>query len=234
MLILDLLQPHRNFPEIWVPSVDQRDVRALLCHRHQLVRLRTQVQNALQAIALSHGLRKSQGLWSKAGLQALAAIPLPAYTAERRMTAIDLQQQLQSMIDELDGKVAACAAQRPLARLLMTHPGVGPNTALATETILGDPSRFANPKKLCSYVGLIPEEDSSANKYRLGKLTKQGSAMLRFLWCEAAGTCGTQGRAIAALLSSQARTEGTGEGQSGVRTQTRRASLDHAARSHRL
>jgi transposase len=68
----------------------------------------------------------------------------------------------------------------------MTHPGVGPVTALATVVFLGDPSRFADAKALASYVGMIPSEYSSgAKKQRLGALSKQGNAFLRFLWCEA-------------------------------------------------
>jgi transposase IS116/IS110/IS902 family protein len=74
---------------------------------------------------------------------------------------------------------------RPLSRLLMTHPGVGPITALATEVYLDDPTRFADGKAVASYVGMIPSEFSSGGKrQRLGELSKQGNAMLRFLWCE--------------------------------------------------
>ena len=47
-----------RFPAIWMPSTEQRDLRALLLHRHQWVRMRTRVQQALQAMALSHGLRR--------------------------------------------------------------------------------------------------------------------------------------------------------------------------------
>ena len=67
----------------------------------------------------------------------------------------------------------------------MTHPGVGPVTALATDVLLGDPSRFPNGKALASYVGLIPSEYSSGARQRLGHLTKQGNPFLRFLWGEA-------------------------------------------------
>ena len=67
----------------------------------------------------------------------------------------------------------------------MTHPGVGPVTALATEVFLGDPSRFTDATALASYVGMIPSEYSSGSKQRLGALSKQGNAFLRFLWCEA-------------------------------------------------
>jgi transposase len=67
----------------------------------------------------------------------------------------------------------------------MTHPGVGPVTALATEAFLGDPARFADGKALASYVGMIPSEYSSGGRQRLGGLSKQGNPLLRFLWCEA-------------------------------------------------
>jgi transposase len=68
----------------------------------------------------------------------------------------------------------------------MTHPGVGPVTALATEVFLGEPSRFGDAKALASYVGMIPSEYSSGDRQRLGRLTKQGNPFLRYLWCEAA------------------------------------------------
>ena len=67
----------------------------------------------------------------------------------------------------------------------MTHPRVGPVTALATEVFLGDPARFADGKAVISYVGLIPSEYSSGDRQRLGKITKQGNPLLRSLLCEA-------------------------------------------------
>jgi len=67
------------------------------------------------------------------------------------------------------------------ARLLMTHPGVGPITVLATEVFLDDPARVASSKELASYVGMIPGEYSSGRCQRLGGLTKQGNPLLRFL-----------------------------------------------------
>ena len=95
-------------------------------------------------------------------------------------------QQMEEEIEQLTAQVAAQAEQRSGARLLLTHPGVGPVTALATDVFLGDPQRFADGKALASYVGLIPREYSSGAHQRLGALTKQGSPLLRFLWSEAA------------------------------------------------
>jgi transposase len=61
-LILRLLVEDR-FPSVWLPSTEQRDLQALLRHRHQWVRMRTRVQNALQAIALANGLRSRRCRW---------------------------------------------------------------------------------------------------------------------------------------------------------------------------
>jgi len=64
LLILGLLQQGR-FPRIWVPTAEERDARQLLLHRHKLVRMRTQVKNQLQALALNQGVRgnRSSGVW---------------------------------------------------------------------------------------------------------------------------------------------------------------------------
>ena len=94
--------------------------------------------------------------------------------------------QFETEIEKLNQRVEQQARERVGARLLMTHPGVGPITALATEVFLGDPSRFADSKELASYAGMIPGEHSSGQRQRLGGLTKQGNPLLRFLWSEAA------------------------------------------------
>ena len=68
----------------------------------------------------------------------------------------------------------------------MTHPGVGPLTALAYVLIIGTPTRFERGKQIATYVGMIPSEDSSAGKQRLGHISRQGNSLLRFLLVEAA------------------------------------------------
>src|SRR4029453_2922918 len=65
-LLLTLLAEER-FPAIWMPSAEVRDLRALLRHRDQWVRMRTRVKNALQGIALASGIRRRAGLWSRSG-----------------------------------------------------------------------------------------------------------------------------------------------------------------------
>jgi transposase len=179
-LILRLLAEDR-FPAIWLPSQELLDLRALLLHRHQWVRMRTRIQNALQA----HGLRRGPHLWSPDGQSTIALLPLQPHTADRRSALQTMYQKIESEIEKLTQQVAEQAEGRSAARRLMTHPGVGPVTALATEVFLGDPKRFADGKALASYVGIIPREYSSGGQQRLGGITKQGSSLLRFLWGEA-------------------------------------------------
>jgi transposase len=184
-LILDLLTKE-DFPAIWMPSTEQRDLRTLLRDRHQWVKIRSRVQHTLQAIALNHALRRGTALWSQAGKTALQVLPLPPYTSQRRNELLRLYAQLQRRIQELDKEVEEQAQQRAQARRLLTHPGVGAVTALATEVFLGDPSRFATANQVASYIGMIPCEHSSGKRQRLGKMTKQGNSLLRYLWTEAA------------------------------------------------
>jgi transposase len=184
-LLLKLLVENR-FPTIWMPSTEQRDLRALLRHRHQWVRLRSRVQHTLQSMALNHGLRRGHALWNQAGQHALWTLPLAPHASERRKALMKLYPCLQESIDELDRQVSRQVDQHPPARRLMTHPGVGPVTALATEVFLGDPLRFTDGKAVASYMGMIPREHSSGGRQRLGAMSKQGNTLLRYLWCEAA------------------------------------------------
>jgi len=184
-LLLSLLVEER-FPAIWLPTKELLDLRALLRHRHQWVGLRVKIQNALQAIALANGLRRGSSLWTQAGQQAIASLPLSPHAAYRRNELQAMYVKFETEIEKLNQRVEQQARERLGARLLMTHPGVGPITALATEVFLGDPSRFAGSKELASYAGMIPGEYSSGKRQRLGGLTKQGNPLLRFLWSEAA------------------------------------------------
>jgi transposase len=183
-LILTLLAENR-FPAIWLPSQELQDLRALLRHRHQWVRMRTRVQNALQAIALANGMRRGPSLWSRDGQHAIASLPLAPHTAHRRSELQAMYVKFESDIEKLNQRVEEQAGQRSRARLLMTHPGVGPVTALATDVFLGDPKRFTDGKTLASYVGIMPREYSSGGRQKCGGLSKQGNPLLRFLWGEA-------------------------------------------------
>jgi transposase len=184
-LLLKLLLEDR-FPRIWVPSPEDRDLRQLLWHRHRMVQMRTRIMNQLQALAMNENRCCKGKLWSERGRAELEKLPLAFWAGRRRRELLELLDQMNPTIEKLTVAVEKEASKRPEALLLMTHPGVGPITALAYVLIIGTPERFACAKQISNYVGLIPSEDSSGGKQRLGHITKQGSSLLRFLLVEAA------------------------------------------------
>jgi transposase len=185
--ILDLLMQNR-FPRIWVPSAVERDVRQLVRHRHKLVRFRTSVMNQLHALAMGQGLCLRKKLWTTVGRQKLESLTLDPWASRRRRELLELLDQLDPSIGELDRAVISEAESRPTAVCLMQQVGVGPVTALAFVLTVGPVSRFPNSKKLVSYLGLNPSEESTGGRQRLGAISKQGNTMLRCLLVEAAQT----------------------------------------------
>ncbi len=185
--ILKLLMEDR-FPRIWRAEAGDRDLRQLLIHRHRLVAIRTRVKNGLHHLMLNRGVQLKQKLWTEAGQQKLHEVGLEGWAAQRRKDLLQLLHMLNPQIDQLDGAVERAARADERARLLMTQPGVGPITSLAFVITMGDVARFANGKKVASYLGLIPSENSSSNRRRLGSITKQGNPFLRMLLVESAQT----------------------------------------------
>ena len=183
-LLLQLLLEDR-FPEVWVPTLEQRDLRQLLLHRHKLVAMRRQVKNELQHLALNQGVQQKRKLWSVAGRQRLEELPLAGWTARRRQDELELLDELDGRIAKLDVAAQQEADRDAVARLLQTHPGVGPITALAFSLTLGTIERFARSRQVVSYLGLNPAEHSSGGRQHLGGISKQGNPMLRSLLVEA-------------------------------------------------
>jgi transposase len=108
------------------------------------------------------------------------------WASRRRQELLELLDRINPTIEELTGAVEREARKRPEVVRLMTHPGAGPLTALAFVLIIGTWERFPCGKQIGNYLGMIPCEDSSAGKQRLGHISKQGSSLLRFLLVEAA------------------------------------------------
>ena len=116
----------------------------------------------------------------------LRELPLKPWAACRREDLLGLLEMLHQQIGKLDEAVQQAAEEHPQAKLLMTQPGVGPNTALAFVLTMGDVSRFPRGKQVASYLGLIPREESSGGRQKLGAITKQGNQLVRSLLVEAA------------------------------------------------
>jgi transposase len=183
-LLLQLLLEDR-FPRVWVPTPEQRDRRQLLLHRHKLVGMRRQVKNELQHLGLNQGVQQKRKLWSQAGRGRWEALPLTGWTAQRREDSLELLDELNRRIAKLDQAAQQEAGRDAVGRLLQTHPGVGPITALAFSLTLGTIKRFGRSRQVVSYLGLNPAEHSRGGRQHLGGISKPGNPMLRSLLVEA-------------------------------------------------
>src|SRR5213592_1532344 len=155
--ILQLLVENR-FPQIWVPSWENRDLRQLLWHRHRMVQARTRLMNQLQAVALNEGLRCRKKLFREAGRKQLEGFRLARWASRRRHDLLELLDRLSPTIAELTQAIEQEVEKCPEAQRLRTHPGVGALTALAFVLIIGEVNRFRSGKQVASYLGLVPLE----------------------------------------------------------------------------
>lgn len=182
------LMSENRFPKIWMPTVAERDLRQLVLHRVKLVQMRTKVMNQLHAIAMGQGLCRKRKLWSKAGRAELEALALDPWAARRRKELLELLDQMEKPIAELDVAVEKQAAAHPAAARLMTHPGVGPLTSLSFALTIGEVGRFQRSRQVSSYLGLDPRLNCSADRMRIGSISKQGNSTTRWLLVEAGQT----------------------------------------------
>ena len=175
-------------PEAWIAPPEVRQLRALLRHRVQLVRLRTLLRNRIHAVLADHGHGRPGGCWSGPGREWLASLELPAVSREVIQDALALIDALQQPIDRLDWEVHQHAKADPRVKVLTQLPGVGPFTALVLLAEIGDIGRFGSARKLASWAGLTPTVRGSDRTVRHGHISKQGSVWARWVLCEAAQT----------------------------------------------
>jgi transposase len=112
--------------------------------------------NQLHVVALNEGLRCKKELWRAAGRKELESIALAPWARRRRQDLLDLLDQLTPKIQELTRALEDEVEKRPVTRQLMTHPGVGPLTALAFELVIGTTERFPVASKWPAMWGWCP------------------------------------------------------------------------------
>lgn len=174
-------------PAVHVPGVNVRAWRGLIEFRQRLVSRRAGVKNQIRALLRGVGIAQSgASLWTRKGMAWLEAQPLDPMQAVQRMMLIDELVELSRKIKQLEKQLNRFGARHAGVRLLRTIPGVGPRTAEAICAYIDDATRFASTRRAGSYFGLVPCQDSSAGKERLGHITRQGPATVRKLLCEAA------------------------------------------------
>src|SRR6202795_5350500 len=113
-----------DFPQIWVPSWENRDLRQLLGHRHRLVQAGTRIMNQLHAVALNEGLRYKKRLWREVGRKQLESFPLAPWASRRRHDLLELLDRLNPTIAGLSQAIDEEGENGHGARGLPSDPGV--------------------------------------------------------------------------------------------------------------
>jgi transposase len=163
-------------PTSYVPPREFRELRELVRLRTYLVRERTRFKNKIRAELAKRGIRVLKNPFAKRRAPTLGGLGIE--TVNHCLSMIGaLDERIKQLSKELEAK----ANKSEEATLLMTIPGVGYFTAVAILAEIGDISRFGDPEKLCSYAGLVPSVHQSGATRYYGRITKQGSKMLRWV-----------------------------------------------------
>lgn len=165
-----------------VKSPDQQSVMVLHRTRSILVRQRTQLSNAIRGHMSEFGVVAPIG---RNGLQTLkesietgdTRVPEEARTCLQMLFA--QLELINGQILESDRRIIASARSTEVGRRLMEIPGVGPLLASALVATIADTKAFKSGRNLAAWIGLVPRQNSSGGKERLGGITKQGDRYLR-------------------------------------------------------
>jgi transposase len=180
----------RSVHPVPVKSVEQLTMQALHRVREGCKRRRAALSNQIRGFLLEHGIAVSKGdaaLSRK--LDAVledATVPLPDRLRELIADSWAEHQRLCERLASLDGELSRIAATDPIAKRLMTVPGIGPVTSSALACKGVEVERFANARRFAAYFGMVPNQHSSGAKVRLGRMSCRGDAYIRTLAIEGA------------------------------------------------
>ena len=180
-------------------SPTQRQVRRQLLVRDLLVRARGRTIALARTLVRSEGLRVRAGDADQFGTY-VGALELPDALEAAIQPLLALWAQLTEQLAAIDTALVASAAANPVVQRLTTAPGVGPVIATAFVATLDEAGRFRGAHQVESYLGLVPSEDSSADRHRRGHITKAGNPRMRWLLVQAAWAALRSRRADAAGL----------------------------------
>jgi transposase len=186
--LLAELSRRRLVPAVWLPSLDERELRERLRRRMHLVRLRTSAKARIAGLQTQWGMRTSlYRLRHADGLALLERAGMPAVWRRSVSECLAVIDFLDARLEPLDHELKPFAHADPRAVLLDTIPGIAELLALTIAVEIGDIRRFATPEKLVSYGRLAPRVHQSGQaRPRSGPLSKSGSRLLAWAAVEAA------------------------------------------------
>jgi transposase len=189
----------------FVPIKTMEQQSALMMHRARdlLIRQRTMLANALRGHLAEFGLIEAQGLHKVARLIAIVMDQndgrIPDIARQVLKVIVNQIEDTQTRIAELERQVLAWHNNNPVSQRLATIPGIGPIIATAIAATVADPSIFRSGREFAAWLGLVPRQNSTGGKARLGGISKRGDSYLRRLLVNSAHTV--------LLCSKQAKTD---------------------------
>jgi transposase len=169
-------------------STAQRAVRQLLRSRRHLVRMRSGTISVIRALLRQSGYRLGPGAAEQAPAR-LARLALPPALAETLAPLRRVLDTLSEEIHDLDVRCETAAAGDAVVQRLRSVPGVGPIVALTFRAYVDNLGRFQHASQVSAAMGLVPREDSSAERRHRGHITKGGPSDVRSLLVQAAWAC---------------------------------------------
>jgi transposase len=176
-------------PTVHVPSLNVRTWRELITCRSQVIAKRTRAKNSVRALLRGAGTSPPAhpALWTKAGMAWLRKLELPTASQQlRRDLLVEEIDSLTRQVRRIEQQLNRLAQQSPAVLRLRSIPGVGVRTAEAVAAFVDNPDRFRHAKAVGRYFGLVPRQDQSGDKNRLGHITREGAPVVRRLLAEAA------------------------------------------------
>jgi transposase len=183
-----------RLPESWCPPEHVRQWRSRARLRNALLSERTGWIQRIRATLYHHGIPGApDDLRTLAGREFLRSLELPADAAERIRVALEIIDMLEIQLASIEADLRKLARHQPGCQALMTQYGMGELSALVTLVELGDVRRMHASRQAVRMAGLDIGVHRSDRHARLGKLTRQGSAPLRWALFEAAQSASHQG-----------------------------------------
>jgi transposase len=178
----------------FVPLKTAEQQSALMMHRARdlLIRQRTMLVNALRGHLAEFGLIEAQGLHKVTRLITIVMDEMDGRVPDiaRQVLKVIVSQieDIQTGIDELETQVLAWHKRNPVSQRLATIPGIGPIIATAIAATVADPNTFRSGREFAAWLGLVPRQNSTGGKARLGGISKRGDSYLRRLLVNSAHT----------------------------------------------
>ena len=175
-------------PEVWVPPLAVRELRAFISYRGRLVKTSTMIRNRLQSLLHKHNLQLSEaGLRDQAWWEGQEKIStLEKIQIRQELALLQEVEKLKAAVDEELQRQSTGAIWGQPALQLMQLPGVGFVVALTVLSAIGDISRFESAKQLVGYAGIGAGVHDSGKTHKEKKITKKGRRELRWALVEAA------------------------------------------------